>query len=157
MGLAIRTVRGAGRTLFVTTVATSLLNGLLPIAGSLAVANLIGAAPGVTRNGLDSAAGRRLVNATIAYVAVLVLQGLANAWVSASSQWLRRQLDGRLRERVMRAVLRPTGIGHFEDPDTRAVLEAARNAAPGGGMSPGAIAAVLPHVLGYRIGIVARI
>ena len=57
----------------------------------------------------------------------------------------------------MRAVLRPTGIAHFEDPETRAVLEAARNAAPGGGMSPGAIAAVLPNVLGYRIGIVGRI
>jgi ABC-type multidrug transport system fused ATPase/permease subunit len=57
----------------------------------------------------------------------------------------------------MRATTAPHGLRHLEDPALQSVLEAARRAAPGTGMSPGTIAGVLPSVLAYRIGLLARL
>jgi ATP-binding cassette, subfamily B, bacterial len=157
MALALRTARGAGGGLLAVVVAVSLAVGLLPVLLSVAMANIIGAAPGVLAGGPDSAEGERLVTGAVAYVYLLVLQGLVASSLPAWSQWVRRQLDGRIRERVMRALTGPHTVRHFEDPETRPVLEAARSAAPASGTSPGSIATVLPNVLGYRIGLVARI
>ena len=155
--LAYRTIAGAGAGLAATVVASALMSGLLPVAMSIALANLIGAAPQVARTGLSGSAGDRLVLAATFYVAILALQGLVSSAVSTASQWLRRELDGRLRERVMKLVMRPIGIAHLENDEMRAVVDAARAAAPSSGMSPGAIAAVFAGSLGYRFGLVARI
>lgn len=155
--LAYRTIAGAGPSLAAVVVVSALLNGLLPVAMSIALANLIGATPGVARLGLSSDAGRRLVLAASVYVAILAAQGLVASGVSTASQWLRRELDGRLRERVMKLVSGPAGIRHLEDNEMKVVVDAARAAAPTSGMSPGAIAAVFPGCVGYRVGLLARI
>lgn len=157
MRLAFRTINGAGRGLGAVSVAAALASGLLPVFMSVALANVIGAAPQLARHGFDSGAGDRVRLAAAIYIAVLAAQGVVSSAVGTSAQWLRRELDGRLRERVMRLVMRPLGIGHLEDPAMRPVVDAARAAAPTSGMSPGAIAAVFPHVVGYRVSLVARI
>jgi ATP-binding cassette, subfamily B, bacterial len=155
--LALRTVRAAGLGPLTAVAVTTLLTGLVPLALSVAMANIVGAAAGVAVHGIESAAGDRLRAAAIAYVVLLALQGVVSSAVLTMTTWIRRQLDGRLRERVMAVTLRPAGLRHFEDPEMKPVVEAARNSAPGTGMSPGAIAAVLPSSLGYRVTILARI
>ncbi len=155
MRLALRTIRGASRGLAAVTWGFALLIGLVPVAMSIAMANIIGAAPGVTVFGLDSPEGRRLVTATWFYVGFLTLQGLVVATSGAVVPWIGRQLDGRIRERVMSAALRPNGIQHLEDPTMRSALEQARSAAPSSGMTPGAIAGVVPRVIAYRINLLA--
>ena len=155
--LAFRTIADAGTGLACLTVGAALATGLLPVAMSVAMANIIGAAPEVMGVGMDGAGGSRLRVAAVSYVALLAVLGFVQSGVGTASQWLRRELDGRLRERVMALVMRPAGIRHLEDPELKSVVEAARSAAPAGGMSPGAIAAVFPSVLGYRFSLLARI
>ncbi len=121
------------------------------------MANVVGAAAGVVKYGIESSAADRLSLASAAYVAALVFQGVVVVVVATASQRVRRRLDGLLRERVMAALLEPSGIGQVEDPSMRPALDAARAAAPNGGMSPGTIAALLPSVLGNRIGLIARV
>ncbi len=153
--LALRTIRGAGTGLLVTTWAVTLLFGLVPIGMSVAMANLVGAAPGVLRDGLDSRAGSRLVLGAFVYVTLLAGQGVVQSAAGAVIPWVTRQLDGRLRERVMRAALRPDGVQHLEDPSMRSALEQARTSAPTTGMTPGTVAAVVPRVVAGRVTLLA--
>lgn len=155
--LAIRTVHGAGRSLTVVTVAAAVLQGLVPVAMSIAMANMVGSVVGAQRDGPASPAGARLTAAAVAYVALLAVQGAVAAAVVASAQWVRRQLDGRLRERVINVLLRPSGLQHLEDPAMRPLVDAARGAAPASGMSPGTVASVLPAALGARLDVLARV
>lgn len=153
--LSFRTIAGTGRWLGGVTAITAVSTGLFSVAMSVAMANIIGAAPQVGISGLDSQAGNRLTVATGAYVALLALQGVITSMVDGGSQWVGRQVDGRLRERVMKAALMPPGIRHLEDESFRQALDQARNAAPVHGMTPGAIAAVLPSVVGQRVRMLA--
>src|SRR5687767_13629697 len=133
--LALRTVRGSGRGLFAVTIAVTVATGLVAVALSVAMANMIGSAPGVLTAGFESPAGRRLGRAASVYIVLLAIQGLVAVVQTASAQWVSRQVDGRLRERVMRATLAPAGVRHLEDSTMRAAMEQARNAAPTHGMT----------------------
>ena len=62
---------------------------------------------------------------------------------------LSRRVDGELRNRVIRACLKPAGVDHLHDPDVHGALAVARDLSPTG-FTPGGAAAALPQSLTWR-------
>lgn len=62
---------------------------------------------------------------------------------------LSRRVDGELRNRVIRACLKPAGVDHLHDPEVHGALALARDLSPTG-FTPGGAAASLPQSLTGR-------
>ena len=77
---------------------------------------VVGAVPGAVRDGLDSPAGRRGLLAVAATGAAAVAAGVVGQVRAVLATPLGQRLELHLEERVMRAVGRPAGIAHLEDP-----------------------------------------
>ena len=133
------------------TLALSVASGLLPVARMVTVAHLVATVPAVIRDGASSAAGDRLVAAAAAFVAVSGVAGLMRPAIVANADHLSRQIDGRLRERVLRIALRPRTTAFLDDAELRRVFEDAKGVTPAAGFTPGRFASLLPSVLGSRV------
>lgn len=71
--------------------------------------------------------------------ALFVANRVLGAVRSALGGALGRRLDEHLRERVMRALNRPIGIAHLEDPDLRDTIERAQDVGGGGFTAGGTV------------------
>lgn len=116
------------------------IGGILPIALSVATGLLVGSVPGAVQGGLDSPTGRVLISALAAVSVTYLIQQVIGPVQGAVSETMGRRLDGKLRERVMRAVLRPVGIEHLEDSRLLDEISKARGVGPGQFTPGGAVA-----------------
>jgi ABC-type multidrug transport system fused ATPase/permease subunit len=117
--LLLRQLPAVSPGLTVGAVAFVATSALLPLAATIASGTLVGRIPAAVRDGLDGLdgrSGRALLSAlgvvALVYVAQFTLAPLLNQAVNA----LGRRLDRHLSNRVMAAILAPTGIRHLEDP-----------------------------------------
>ena len=92
------------------------LSALLPAAFALASGALVGSVDDAVAGGWSSPAGRRLIAAIVAVVALFVGQQLSGPALRSLAESLGRRVEGRLRTRVMRSTLAPAGVAHLEDP-----------------------------------------
>jgi ABC-type multidrug transport system fused ATPase/permease subunit len=93
------------------------LSAVLPYLSTLASGALVGRIPAAVRAGLDSPDGRRLLTSLAALSAVYVTQFTVVPLLTQGTNALGRRLDRSISNRVMAAILAPTGIRHLEDPD----------------------------------------
>lgn len=148
---AVRGAEGAGRGPLLMTLLLSVASGILPVGRMVSVAHLVATVPGVVRDGVSSSAGERLVAAALAFVAISGIAGLTRPAIVANADHLARQVDGRLRERVLRIALRPRTTAFLDDVELRKVFEDAKGVTPAAGFTPGRFASLLPSVLGSRV------
>jgi ABC-type multidrug transport system fused ATPase/permease subunit len=133
-------LRLAERRLAVVLVLAALASGVLPLAFTLSVGELVGAIPGVVRAGLNSPANGRLgwllALTTVVFAALQVLspvqQGLREI--------VRRQINETVRERALVSLMRPAGIAHLEDPELRDHLSLIQEGSPMIQAAPGGAA-----------------
>src|SRR5437588_8546050 len=99
--------------LLVTAVVPPLFSGVFMVATGL----IVGAVPATARAGFDSPSGRTIIVGLVVAVICYAIQMTLTPLRSTLSEILGRQLEGRLRNRVMRAVLTPAGVAHLEQPE----------------------------------------
>lgn len=99
---------------------------LLPIAIAVATGLLVGSIPAALDGGIESAAGGTTLGLLAAVAALVVAQRVLNPATQALAKTLGRQVELHLRERLIAAVSRPSGIAHLEDPEVLAQLRIAR-------------------------------
>ncbi|HEX2035141.1 MAG TPA: ATP-binding cassette domain-containing protein [Chloroflexota bacterium] len=121
----VRLLPGVSLPLTLAVAGGVIAGALLPLAATLATGVLVGAVPDAVAGGPDSPAARTATAALAAvgtlFVATRVV-GSARATLAAA---LGRRLDEHLRERVMVALNRPSGVAHLEDPTIRDLIERA--------------------------------
>ncbi len=115
--LLLRELPGVHRELTALSVVAVLLTAVMPTATTLASGALVGAVPAAVKNGLDSPQGRHLLRALAVLAAVYTFQFAVLPLFNQASSALSRRLDRSLSERVMAAILAPTGIRHLEEPE----------------------------------------
>jgi ABC-type multidrug transport system fused ATPase/permease subunit len=101
------------------------LGVLLPLANTFATGTLVGAVPAAIRDGPASSAARAAMVALVEVGVLFVLIRLLGTVRSTLALSLGRRLDAHLRERVMVALNRPTGVAHLEDPSVHDLMERA--------------------------------
>ena len=101
----------------------TLVLGLLVLVGSaigtgfmIATGRLVGSVPGSIESGLDSPAGKGMLINLGAVAILFAVQQVMGPLREALTEALGRRTDNAMRVRVMRAVLRPPGLRHLEDP-----------------------------------------
>lgn len=114
--LLLRQLPAVSRPLTLAATASVVVSAVLPTASTLASGALVGRIPGAIRDGIDSAAGRRLVAALVVLAAIYVAQFTLVPLLTQATNALSRRLDRALSNRVMSSILAPTGIRHLEDP-----------------------------------------
>jgi ABC-type multidrug transport system fused ATPase/permease subunit len=93
-----------------------LLTALLPVVTTVASGVLVGRIPAAVEQGVDGPAGRQLLQALGLIAAVYLVQFTVVPLLNQASNALARRIDRNLSNRVMAAILTPTGIRHLEDP-----------------------------------------
>ena len=116
-------VHQVGTWLFATGVVAS---AVLPVAVAVATGLLVGSIPAAVDGGLGSPAGRTTLGLLAAVAALMVAQRVSGPLTEALARDLGRRVERHLRERLIAAVGRPTGIAHLEDPEVLAQLRIAR-------------------------------
>lgn len=127
----LRVLRGNGGWLLPATVVVILVGAVVPLLFKVASGVLIGTAPAVFSRGGH---GRDMHVALVALVAAGVLLGVGYVIATvqlALSEVLGRRLANQLRDRLMRAVLRPKQIAHLEDTALRDKIAVAQGVSAG--------------------------
>ncbi len=114
--LLLRQLPGVSRPLTAVAVVAVIVSAGLPVASTLASGALVGRVPAAVTTGLDSAAGRDLVRALVALAVIYLAQFTLVPLLTLGTNALARRLDRAISNRVMGAILAPTGIRHLEDP-----------------------------------------
>ncbi|HEY8472171.1 MAG TPA: ABC transporter ATP-binding protein [Natronosporangium sp.] len=109
--------------LFAVTIAVT---AVLPVAIAVVTGLLVGSIPAAVGAGLDASAGRTTLGLLAAVTGLVVALRVVNPIREALGVTLGRQVEQYLRERVMAAVGRPTGIAHLADPEVLAQLRVVR-------------------------------
>lgn len=151
-----RTLPLAGRAVAFLVWAWIVLLGLVPVAVAVIMAVAVGASVEVVSEGVDSPAWDRLVWAMVLFAVLFGVQLVVGTWGNLLLERTGRQLNWRLRERVMRASMTPTGVHHIEDPEMQRAFQGARDASASGA-GAGFALEQLPGVVASRIGIVANL
>jgi ATP-binding cassette, subfamily B, bacterial len=99
---------------------------MLPIAIAVATGLLVGSIPAAVGGGTDSPAGRTTLGLLAAMAALVVALRVLTPVTEALARNLGRQVELHLRQRLIAAVNRPSGIAHLEDPEVLAQLRIAR-------------------------------
>ena len=123
----IRLLTDASKGLTAAVAVLVLLNALLPnlvlISMGFVAENLEPAA----RAGFGSPAGHRVVTALVFAGAFFVGSLLIGPYGDVLTTVVRLRLSEQMQSRIMRAVSRPTGVAHLEDPDTLDTLARAQD------------------------------
>jgi ATP-binding cassette subfamily B protein len=106
--------------------AAVVVSAALPIGIAVLTGLLVGSIPAAVGGGFDSPAGRTTLGLLAAVAALVVAQRVLAPLQEALAVTLGRRVERHLRERVMAAVGRPSGIAHLEDPDVLAQLRIVR-------------------------------
>jgi ATP-binding cassette subfamily B protein len=114
--LLLRQLPGVSRPLALAALASVATSAVLPFASTVASGTLVGRIPAAVRTGLDGTAGHALLRALAVLAAVYVAQFTLLPLLNLATNALGRRLDRQLSNRVMAAILAPTGIRHLEDP-----------------------------------------
>ncbi len=120
-----------------------LVLGLLPVAFVVASGVVVGRVPAAVDGGVGSAAWSALVAAFVVAATTFGLQQILTPVRGALGVRLARRVDGRLRERLLRASLASVGIGPLEDKTALEALSEARRTFDSDGQTPGAACAGL--------------
>lgn len=115
--LLLRQLPGVHRGLTALSIVAVVLTAVMPTATTLASGALVGAVPAAVKNGLESSQGRNLLRALAVLAAVYTFQFAVLPLFNQATNALSRRLDRSLSERVMTAILAPTGIRHLEEPE----------------------------------------
>jgi len=127
-----------------------LISSALPLAFTIVSGLLVGSVPAAVRLGLSSPAGHHALTLLAVAALLTVSQQVLAPLEAALATVFGRRVDRHLQERVMAAVVRPTGIAHLEDG---AVLDLVHDAQGIGtqdfrpGMAVTALASLLPSWL----------
>jgi ATP-binding cassette subfamily B protein len=113
----LRIAAGANKPLAVLALAVVVLNGVLPTVFTLASGRLVGAIPAAVAGGFGSPGANRLLVALGVLAGVYLFQLAALPLFNLGLQALTRRVDRVIAQRVMLAILGPTGIAHLEDPE----------------------------------------
>jgi ATP-binding cassette subfamily B protein len=122
----LRELVRASRPLTILLVATIFIPALFGGIFIVATGTIVGAIPAAARHGIGSAAGRTIVTGLIVAVICYAVQMTLTPLRSTLSGVLGRRIEGRLRNRVMRAVLVPAGITHLEQPGLQDMVSMAQ-------------------------------
>jgi ATP-binding cassette subfamily B protein len=114
--LLLRQLPGVSPWLTLAAVAFVATSSLVPLASTIAAGTLVGRIPAAVRTGLDGSGGRALLAALAVLAAIYVAQFTVAPLLNQAVNALARHLDRSLSNRVMAAILAPTGIRHLEDP-----------------------------------------
>jgi ABC-type multidrug transport system fused ATPase/permease subunit len=114
--LLLRQLGRVSRPLTLASALGVLVGAALPVASTIVSGQLVGRVPAAVAAGLDSPAGRALVRSLVALGAVYLGQFTVVPLLNQATNALARRLDRHLSNRVMAAILAPTGIRHLEDP-----------------------------------------
>ena len=112
----LRQLPAVSRPLTALAAVSVALGAVLPTLSTYAAGTLVGRVPPAVRDGAGSAATGRLAQALAVVAAIYVVQFTAVPLLTQATNALARRLDRDLSNRVMRAILAPTGIRHLEDP-----------------------------------------
>jgi ATP-binding cassette subfamily B protein len=121
----LRLLVAASPALTAAAVLFVLAEGVLPNLVIVAMGRATGEIPAAVRDGLDSAAGARLLVALAIAGAVYALSLLRGPAEDALAAAVRSRMTIVLQRRVVDAVATPTGIAHLEDPETHDLLASA--------------------------------
>jgi ATP-binding cassette subfamily B protein len=97
--------------------ASIILPALLSGAFMVTTGAIVNAVPTTVRDGLDSPSGRVIITGLVIAGTLYTVQMVLHPIGAAASDVMGRRLEGRLRDRVMQAVLAPHGVAHLERPD----------------------------------------
>ena len=90
-----------------------------------------------------------ILSVVVVLGAVMFLRHVLAVGGGVLAGMLSRRVDGELRNRVIRACLKPAGVDHLHDPDVHSALALARDLSPAG-FTPGSAASSLPQSLTGR-------
>jgi ATP-binding cassette subfamily B protein len=123
----LRELVRASPPLTILLVATIIVPALFGGVFIAATGTIVGAIPTAARHGIGSAAGRTIVTGLVIAVVCYAVQMTLTPLRSALAGLLGRRIEGRLRNRVMRAVLVPAGITHLEQPGLQDMVSMAQS------------------------------
>ena len=133
--------------LTVLLAAVVLASSLLPLGITITAGLLVGSVPPAVGAGLESAAGQRTLTLLGIAALLIVVERLLTPFGASLAAVFGRRVDRYLQEQTMRAVSRPTGISHLEDPAILDLIDAARGVGRDG-LRPGnaveALASLIP-------------
>jgi len=112
----LRQLPGVSFPLSLATLLNVVLGALLPLASTVTSGLLVGRIPAAVRGGLGSPAGRSMEGALAILAGLYAVQFTIVPLLQQAVNALGRRLDRSISNRVMAAVLAPTGIRHLEDP-----------------------------------------
>ncbi|MBF9130102.1 ABC transporter ATP-binding protein [Plantactinospora sp. S1510] len=92
--------------------------GLLPVAFLILTSMVVGHVPAAVDGGVGSTGWDRLMRVFLCAAGLFLLIQVLGQLGNGLGQWLRRRVDGVLRDEAMALLLRPVGIGPLEDQRT---------------------------------------
>src|SRR5579884_1850760 len=104
-----------------------LLNALLPTAFTLTTGFVIESVRLTSRQGFHSAVGQQLIFGLALLGILFVAQQISGPLRAAATDALGRRLMQMVFQRLMRAVLHPSSVGHLEDPESLDQVNRATN------------------------------
>jgi ATP-binding cassette subfamily B protein len=137
------------RRLTAGIVVASVLQAVLSPAITILTGKVLGALESTITGGTGSDASRLLFNFLLALGGAMFLRHVLAVGGGVLSGMLSRRVDGELRNRVIRACLKPAGVDHLHDSEVHGALALARDLSPTG-FTPGGAAASLPQSLTGR-------
>ena len=137
------------RRIVAGVVAASVVQALMTPAITILTGKLLGEIESGIRTGVASTGTRPMFTFLFALGGAMFLRHVVAVGGGVLSGMLSRRVDGELRNRVIRACLKPAGVDHLHDPDVHGALALARDLSPAG-FTPGGAAASLPQSLTGR-------
>ena len=114
--LLLRQLPSVSRSLTLAALASVAVSAALPTATTVVSGHLVGRVPAAVEGGFGSDAVAALGRAVVVLATLYILQFTAMPLLTQATNALSRRLDRALSNRVMAAILAPTGIRHLEDP-----------------------------------------
>lgn len=133
----LRHLPAAGKPLLLGLLACNLLLGLLPVTFVVLMSILVGRVPDAFSAGLGSPEWHSMLGLFLAGAASFVAQQLVAPLQHSMGELMQRRVDGHVRNHLLSAALRSSGIAPMEDPETLDTLELAMNRLDGEDYSPG--------------------
>lgn len=129
--------------------AAAVVQALMTPLVTILTGRLLGQIEVTVSDGAGEQARRAMFAFLVVLAAVMFLRYIFAVGGGVLAGMLSRRVDGELRNRVIRACLKPAGVDHLHDPDVHGALALARDLSPAG-FTPGGAAASLPQSLTGR-------
>ena len=137
------------RRLTAGIVVASVLQAIMTPTITILTGKVLGSLEAVVTDDAGSRGTRLVFTFLLALGAAMLLRHVIAVGGGVLAGMLSRRVDGELRNRVIRACLKPAGVDHLHDPEVHAALSLARDLSPTG-FTPGSAAASLPQSLTGR-------